>query len=53
VKEIESLVVGEEWVSAVLEEQVYDIIVAFFRGPEDRCCDGVTTFCVDIYALLD
>lgn len=46
VQEIETLVVGEEGIGAVLEEEVHDVVVAPFCGPEDWCCDCVAAFCV-------
>lgn len=52
-KEVEALVVGEERVGAVVEEEVYNVVVAALCGPEDGCCYGVAAFCVDGGAGLD
>lgn len=46
-EEVEALVVGEERIGAVVEQEVYDVVVAALCGPEDGCCDGVSAFCVD------
>lgn len=51
-QEIEALVVGEKRVGAVLEEQIDDVVMASFRGPEDRCSDGVSTLRVYTRAVL-
>lgn len=53
VEQIEALVVGEEWVGAVFEEEVYDVVVAAFGGPEDGRCNGVAAFGVEGCARLD
>jgi hypothetical protein len=47
------LVIGEERVGAVVEEEVDNVVVASFRGPEDGCCYSVAAFCVDGGAGLD
>ena len=53
VQEVEALVVGEERVGAVVEEEVDDVVVAAFGGPEDGGCDGITALGVDGSARLD
>lgn len=52
-QQIEALVVGEERVGAVVEQQVDDIVVASFGGPEDRRGYGIAAFCVEGSASLD
>ena len=53
VEEVEALVVGEEGVGAVLEQQVHDVVVAAFGGPEDGRSDGIAAFGVERRAGLD
>ena len=53
VQEVEALVVGEEWICAVVEEEVDNIVVAALSRPQDRRCDGITALCVDGRAGLD
>jgi hypothetical protein len=53
VQQVEALVIGEERVGAVVEEEVYDVVVAALSSPEDGCCDGISAFCVDWGAGLD
>ena len=52
-EQVEALVVGEERVGAMLEEEIDDIVVTSFRGPEYWCCDCISTLCVDVCAALD
>ena len=52
VQEIEALIVGEQRVRAMLKQEVYDVIVASLSGPEDGCCDSVSSFSVDVCAAL-
>jgi len=53
VQQVEALVVGEERVGAVLEEEIDDVVVASFGGPEYGRCDGISALCVDVCAALD
>jgi hypothetical protein len=53
VEEVEALIIGKEWVGAVFEEEVYDIVVAFFGSPEDGCCNSIAAFGVERRAGLD
>ena len=53
VQQVEALVVGEERIGAVLEQQVDDVVVAAFGGPEDGRGDGIAAFGVEGRAGLD
>jgi hypothetical protein len=53
VQQVETLVVGEERVGAMLKEEIDDVVVTSFRGPEYWCCDCISAFCVDVCAALD
>jgi hypothetical protein len=53
VEEVEALVVGNERVGAVLEQQVDDVVVAAFGGPEDGSGYGIAALCVDVGTGLD
>lgn len=52
-QEVEALVVGEKGVGAVVQEQVHDVVVAAFGGPEHGGCDGISAFCIYGGAGLD
>lgn len=52
VEEIESLVVCEERIGAVLKEEVYDVVMAFLRSPENWCRNSISSLCVYVCARL-
>ena len=52
-QEVEALVVGKQRIGAMLEQQVDDVVVASFRGPQDWRCNGVSSFRIDRGAVLD
>jgi hypothetical protein len=53
VQQVEALVVGEERVGTVVEEEVYNVVVAALSCPEDGRCDSISAFCVDGGTCLD
>lgn len=53
VEEVEALVVGEKGISAVVEQQIDDVVVAALCSPEYGCCNSVPPFGVDGCAGLD
>jgi len=53
VQEVEALVVGKEWIGAVVEEEVDNVVVAALGRPQHRRCDSITALCVDGGTGLD
>lgn len=52
-EEIEALIVGEERIGAMFEQKVDDVVMATFRGPQDRRCYRIPSLCVYICAILN
>lgn len=52
-EEVKALVVSEERVGAVVEQQVDNIVIAAFRSPKDRSCNGIAALCIDRSSSLD
>ena len=52
-QQIEPLVVCEQRIGTMLKEEVHDVVVAPFRSPQYRSCNGITTFRVHVGAVLE
>jgi len=53
VEKIKTLIVGEEGISAFLEKQINDIVMAFLCSPEDRGSYSISAFGVDVSPFFD